>query len=111
MMYTPTVCWQLPLHRSIEEQVANDGQTLQVHTIAAFERGTWGDGGADFHWWCTEQPAAFTNDQALYRSMELEFRAMVGEDVYEELRDFLDRRERLPSRLEFLPLVSPGRSR
>lgn len=111
VMYKPTVCWQLPLQRSIEEQVANDGHPLQVHTIAAFERGTWGEGGADFHWWCTEQPAAFTNGQPLYRSMELELRAMVGDDVYEELRDFLDGRYRLGARPEFLPLVSPERSR
>lgn len=110
MMYKPTVCWQLPLHRSIEEQVANDGRTLQVHTIAAFERGTWGEGGADFHWWCTEQPAAFTNRQPLYRSMERELRAMVGDDVYEELCDFLDGRSLFRAGPEFLPLTSPGNS-
>lgn len=111
MTHKPTVCWQLPLHRSIEEQVANDGRILQVHTIAPFERGTWGEGGADFHWWCTEESAAFTHRQPLYRSMERELRAMVGDHVYEELRVYLDRRRRLRSRLEFLPLVSPGPSR
>ncbi len=107
MTHKPTVCWQLPLHRSIEEQVANDGRNLQVHTITPFERGTWGEGGADFHWWCTEQAAAFTSRQPLYRSMECELRAMVGDDVYRELRAYLDQRRRLRSRLEFLPLVSP----
>ncbi|MFN2557695.1 MAG: hypothetical protein ABR592_12685 [Nitriliruptorales bacterium] len=111
MTYKPTVCWQLPLHRSIEEQVANDGHTLQVHTIAPFERGTWGEGGADFHWWCTEEPAAFTSEQPLYRSMERELRAMVGDDVYEELRDFLEDRGRPRPCLDFLPLASPEGSR
>ncbi len=111
MRFKPTVCWQLPLHRSIEEQVANDGRPLQVHTIAPFERGTWGEGGADFHWWCTEQPAAFTDRLPLYRSMEWELRAMVGEEVYEELRAFLDEQGRRRSGLEFLPLVSLERRR
>lgn len=106
MTYKPTVCWQVPLHRSIEEQVANDGESLSVHTIAAFERGTWGEGGAEFGWWCTEQPEAFVATQPLYRSMEAELRAMVGDVVYEELAAFLDRRRRRRDTVRFLPVVS-----
>lgn len=104
MTTKPTVCWQLPLHRSISEEVANDGRTLEVHTIAAFERGTWGEGGADFHWWCTEQPEAFTADDALYRTMEAELREMVGDPVYEELAAEFDARRERPH-VRFLPTV------
>ncbi len=106
MRWKPTVCWQLPLHRDIREEVANDGQTLEVHTIAAYERGTWGDGGADFHWWCTEDPAAFTARHPVYRSMERELREMVGDRVYEELASFLDRRRRQRAAVRFLPVLS-----
>lgn len=101
MTYKPVVCWQLPLHRTISEETANDGGTLEVHTIAAFERGTWGEGGADFHWWCTEDPAAFASTTPVYRSMERELREMVGDAVYEALAEYLDSRS--PS-VSFLPL-------
>lgn len=101
----PTVCWQLPLHRDIVEQVGNDGETVEVHTIAAFERGTWGEGGAEFHWWCTEAPEAFTAQRPVYRTMEDELRAMVGDAVYDELSGYLDRRRRQSNRVRFLPVV------
>jgi hypothetical protein len=104
MTHKPVVCWQLPLHRTIEEQVANDGATLEVHTIAAFERGHWGDGGADFHWWCLEDPAAFVGRAPVYRSMETELRTMVGDPVYDELAAHLDRRGRR-RHVAYLPVV------
>ena len=106
MTYKPVVCWQLPLHRTISEEVGNDGEPLVTHTIAAYERGTWGEGGADFHWWCTEDPGAFGGSQAVYRSMERELRAMVGDAVYEELARFLKRRGRQRGRVRFLPVTS-----
>lgn len=101
----PTVCWQVPLHRTISEETAGDGATLEVHTIAAFERGTWGEGGAEFGWWCTEEEEAFTARRPLYRSMERELRAMVGHKVYEELAAYLDGRRRQHNRVRFLPVV------
>ncbi|MBW3576478.1 MAG: hypothetical protein KY462_01820 [Actinobacteria bacterium] len=105
MTYKPTVCWQVPLHRSIAEEVANDGEKLEIHTISAFERGTWGEGGADFAWWCTDEPSAFTARQPLYRSMERELREMVGDGVYDELATFLDRRRRRRDTVRFLPVA------
>ncbi len=104
MTYKPTVCWQVPLHRTIEEQVANDGLTLEIHTIAAFERGHWGEGGADFAWWCLDDSTAFTSRRPLYRSMERELRTMVGDDVYAELAAYLDRRTDAAA-TRFLPVV------
>ncbi len=101
----PTVCWQLPLHRTIEEEVANDGGELEIHTITAYERGKWGEGGADFGWWCTESPEAFVGKQPVYHSMEGELREMVGDDVYDELAEFLDSRRRQRNTVSFLPLV------
>lgn len=105
MTHKPVVCWQVPLHRTIEEKVANDGDTLEVHTIAAYERGTWGEGGADFDWWCTEEPDAFVGRDPVYRSMEFELREMVGDAVYEELAEFLDGRRRQRNVVRFLPVV------
>jgi hypothetical protein len=105
MTHKPTVCWQVPLHRTVDEQVANDGQPLEVHTIAAFERGHWGEGGADFGWWCLDDDTAFVGREPVYRSMETELREMVGSPVYDELADYLDRRRRSSNRVRFLPLA------
>ncbi len=105
MTHKPVVCWQVPLHRTIEEKVANDGEALEVHTIAAYERGTWGEGGADFDWWCTEEPDAFTGRQPVYLSMEHELREMVGDHVYDELAAYLDTRRRQRNVVRFLPIV------
>lgn len=103
--YKPTVCWQVPLHRTIEEQTANDGGTFEVHTIAAYERGHWGEGGADFGWWCLDDERAFVGRQPVYRAMAVELTLMVGAAVYGELADHLDARRRQRSRVRFLPLV------
>jgi hypothetical protein len=105
MTYKPTVCWQLPLHRTIDERTANDGGNLELHTIAAFERGHWGEGGADFGWYCLEDEDAFTGRQPVYRSMEQELRTMVGDHVYDELAGHLDTRRRQRNRVRFLPVV------
>lgn len=105
MTHKPVVCWQVPLHRAVEEKVANDGGTLEVHTIAAYERGTWGEGGADFHWWCTEEADAYVAKRPLFESMEHELREMVGDDVYEDLTLYLRKRSRQHNHVRFLPLV------
>ncbi|MBW3619899.1 MAG: hypothetical protein KY461_06605 [Actinobacteria bacterium] len=105
MTHKPVVCWQLPLHRTIEERTANDGAELEVHTIAAFERGHWGEGGSDFGWYCMDDDTAFVADRPVYRSMEHELREMVGDPVYEELAAYLDGRQARGGTLRFLPTV------
>jgi hypothetical protein len=96
MTHKPTVCWQVPLHRTIDEQVANDGETLEVHTIAAYERGHWGDGGADFGWWCLDDDTAFVGRHPVYRSMEAELRRWSATPSTRSSRSYLDRRRRSP---------------
>jgi hypothetical protein len=65
----PNVCWQLPLRREDEE----NGEGHVTSTVRQWDRRHWGDGGAEFHWWCTESHEAFVG----------------GKRVYEELRDEL----------------------
>jgi hypothetical protein len=48
----PEVCWQLPLRR--DDEVEDDGHVIT--RISQWNRSHWGEGGADFHWWCTESP-------------------------------------------------------
>jgi hypothetical protein len=85
----PDVCWQLPLRR--DDTTEESGRV--VSTIAQWERRHWGDGGAEFHWWCTEAPEAFTGRTAVYEHMAAELKAMVGEAVYERLTEYLRARQ------------------
>jgi hypothetical protein len=86
----PDVCWQLPLRR--EDETASDGRVTS--TIAQWDRKHWGDGGDEFHWWCTEAPEAFTGTKAVYETLRPELTAMVGEVVYAQLLSYLEERHR-----------------
>lgn len=70
-----------------------------AHPITSFDRGAWGEGGADFGWWCTEAPEAYTADTPLYQTMAAELVAMTSPAVYAELADHLSRRRPAPRRL------------
>jgi hypothetical protein len=84
----PDVCWQLPLRKEDSEE--SDGTVTT--TLSEFGRSGWGPGGEEFAWWCTEAPEAFTGTDPVYRSMEVELRAMVGDALYEAIAAYLDRR-------------------
>ncbi len=86
--WKPDVCWQLPIRR--EDTDAADGTVLS--TVTQWERKHWGEGGEEFHWWCSEAPEAFGGGRAVYQSMEDELRAMTGEVVFAALAEYLDER-------------------
>jgi hypothetical protein len=89
----PEVCWQLPLRR--DEEVDDRGRVTT--TIRQWDRRHWGEGGDDFHWWCTEAPEAFVGKTRVFDSMREELVAMVGEKVYNRLGAYLDQRRSQPS--------------
>jgi hypothetical protein len=84
----PDVCWQLPLRR--EDKVEDDGRVTS--TIRQWDRRHWGDGGAEFAWWCTEAPEAFVASEPVYRHMASEIRAMTSPAAYGLLESYLDGR-------------------
>lgn len=86
----PEVCWQLPLRR--DEAVDDAGHVTT--TITQWDREHWGGGGEEFHWWCTEDPAAFAGKASVYVSMAEELTAMVGAEVYARLGAYLATRKR-----------------
>ncbi|MGI8491689.1 MAG: hypothetical protein ACR2NJ_02875 [Acidimicrobiales bacterium] len=85
----PDVCWQLPLRR--EDSTTADGSVTS--TVIQWDRRHWGDGGQEFHWWCTEAPEAFTGAEPVYRALKAELTAMIGAEVYQRLVDYLAARE------------------
>jgi hypothetical protein len=84
----PEVCWQLPLRR--DDDVQDDGRVFT--RISQWDRRDWGPGGDEFHWWCTEDPAAFVGKKRVVDSMSEELVAMVGQGVYDQLLAFMDQR-------------------
>lgn len=86
----PDVCWQLPLRR----EDLTDATGRVVSMVGEWERRHWGEGGEEFHWWCTEASEAFGSKKPVYESMRDELTEMVGKKVYARLAAFLkDRRE------------------
>ncbi len=86
----PDVCWQLPLRR--EDETGDDGRVTS--TITQWDRKHWGEGGDEFHWWCTEAPEAFNGSRAVYETLRPELTAMVGKSVYAQLLSYLEERRR-----------------
>lgn len=87
--WKPTVCWQLPLRREDDD---SDESGHVTSTIRQWDRKHWGDGGAEFHWWCTESPDAFVGKTRVYESMRDEIVEMVGQGVYLRLVSYLEER-------------------
>ena len=86
----PDVCWQLPLRR--EDTTDEPGRVTS--TVTQWDRKHWGEGGFEFHWWCTEAPEAFGAKPPVYRHMRDELTGLVGPLVYGMLAAYLDARRR-----------------
>ena len=83
--WKPNVCWQLPLRRDD----ATDGYGHETSTIREWKRRDWGEGGDDFHWWCTDSSEAFVEKRPVWQTMGDEIEAMTGPAVYAKLAAFL----------------------
>lgn len=85
--WKPEVCWQLPLHVEWEPGV---GPGTEVATLRRWTRADWGTEGRTMAWCCTEDRTrvadAYAGDRPVVESLGEELTAMVGPDVYVELR-------------------------
>lgn len=87
----PDICWQLPLRRSWETREMGDKE-ITVVVIGEYERLAWGDGGADFDWYCTSNSEAHVGRIPVYQSNKIELTKMMGEAGYLELEKLCDSR-------------------
>ena len=87
----PDICWQLPLRRSWETREMGDKE-ITVVVIGEYERLAWGDGGADFGWYCTSNSEAHVGRVPVYQSNKIELTKMMGEAGYSELEKLCDSR-------------------
>jgi hypothetical protein len=98
----PDVCWQLPLRR--EDTVADDGHVTS--TLRQWDRRHWGEGGQEFHWWCTEAPDAFVGRRPVFVELRDEIVELVGPGPYATLCAYLEPR-RTRRRDTKAPRVTP----
>jgi hypothetical protein len=86
--WKPDVCWQLPLRLESFE----DTNGHKVFVLREWKRRDWGEGGQEFHWWCTESSEAFVGRHPAYRELREEIVELVGEEPYRLLAAYLERR-------------------
>jgi hypothetical protein len=80
--WKPQVCWQLPLR--LEDHI-EDGDGHVTSTLREWKRRDRGEGGAEFHWWCTESADAFVDRSPVYETLRDEIIEMVGQKAYDLL--------------------------
>jgi hypothetical protein len=95
----PDVCWQLPIRRSFETREFGD-QEISVTVIGEYSRLAWGDGGAEFAWYCTGNTDAHVGREPVYLSNRHELIALMGLAAYEELAKHCE------ARIEAIALVA-----
>ena len=88
--WKPYVCWQLPLRLDFHR----DDNGHLTSFLREWKRRDWGEGGEEFHWWCTEAPEAFTNDEPVYLALRDEIIELVGQEAYDALVDHVEARGR-----------------
>jgi len=86
--WKPDVCWQVPLR--YDDYTDDNGHTTSL--VREWKRRDWGEGGAEFAWWCTDDPLAFVEHRPVFVTMRDELIELVGDDVYRLLVDHLHER-------------------
>ena len=53
--------------------------------LREWKRRDWGEGGDEFHWWCTESDDAFVGGAPVYQYLRDEIIEMVGQAAYDQM--------------------------
>jgi hypothetical protein len=85
--WKPSVCWQLPIR--VDWEMQPDG--IEHATVRRWGRVDWGAEGTTMAWCCTEGTEAYVGDSAVIDSLGEELSAVIGHEVYVELRRRLGR--------------------
>ena len=80
--WKPSVCWQLPI--KVDWVMRDDD--VEVATVRGWRRADWGEHAETMAWVCTESPEAYVGDRSVVDSLSDEIAAIVGDEVYVELR-------------------------
>jgi len=86
--WKPSVCWQLPIR--VDWELQDTG--VEIATVRKWSRDDWGVDGPPMAWVCTEEPETDVGDRPVFESLANELTAIVGTEVYVELRRRLSNR-------------------
>ena len=92
MDWKPDVCWQVPLR--LEEHTEETGHIVSM--LREWKRRDWGEGGDDFHWWCTESREAHVGQTPTWVFFKDEITELVGKKVYALMAKRLSKVEAVP---------------
>jgi hypothetical protein len=90
--WKPNVCWQVPIR--LEHTTDDNGHVTS--RLREWKRRDWGEGGSDFHWWCTEAPEAFSGREPVYKTSRDEIVELVGREIYDLMVEQLERPNWIP---------------
>ena len=80
--WKPSVCWQLPI--KVDWVMRDDD--VEIATVRGWKKSDWGDHSEKMAWVCTEEPEAYMGEQPVIESLADELTAIVGEEVFVQLR-------------------------
>lgn len=86
--WKPEVCWQVPIRLDFHI----DDNEHETNILREWKRRDWGEGGDDFHWWCTEDQRAFVGAEPVYVSSRAEIIALVGQGAYDRIVELIESR-------------------
>ena len=86
--WKPEVCWQVPVRLDFHI----DDNEYETNILREWKRRDWGEGGEDFHWWCTEDARAFVGAVPVYVSSKDEIVALVGQGAYDRIVELIEQR-------------------
>jgi hypothetical protein len=90
--WKPNVCWQVPIR--LEHHTDDNGYVTS--RLREWKRRDWGEGGAEFHWWCTEAPEAFSAGAPVYKTSRDEIVELIGQGIYDRMVEQLERPDWVP---------------
>ena len=86
--WKPDVCWQLPLR--LDDHTDENG--FHTFTLREWKRRDWGEGGPEFHWWCTDDSLAFRDRKQVWQTLRDEICEMVGDEMYANVVKYIKAR-------------------
>lgn len=88
--WKPSICWQLP----IKIETVEDTNGASKRRLRRWLRSDWGVEGEDMAYCCTERDSTVANayvaDSLVIESLSTELEALLGHDLYSQLRDRLE---------------------
>jgi hypothetical protein len=90
--WKPNVCWQVPMR--LEHHTDDNGHVTS--RLREWKRRDWGEGGQEFHWWCTEAPEAFSAANPVYVTSRDEIVELIGQQIYDLMVEQLERPQWVP---------------